>query len=117
VKGELGVPQGGILSPLLSNVVLHELDLFVTKLIAEQEERISNIPPSKKNPLYNQLSIHISRTKAKINLLKKDRLNNKTLLKEEIKARRESIKSRRSIPSKLSNPLYQKFRYIRYADD
>lgn len=44
VKGELGVQfkftQGGIVSPLLSNLVLHELDQFVSNLI--EENRKSN---------------------------------------------------------------------------
>ena len=31
-KSILGVPQGGIISPLLSNLVLHELDLFVAEI-------------------------------------------------------------------------------------
>lgn len=31
--GPLGVPQGGILSPLLSNIYLHELDVFVEQLM------------------------------------------------------------------------------------
>lgn len=39
VTGKLGVPQGGIISPLLSNVVLHELDLFIHKLMEEQNEK------------------------------------------------------------------------------
>lgn len=29
----LGVPQGGIISPILSNIVLHELDRYITDLI------------------------------------------------------------------------------------
>jgi len=118
VKGEFGVPQGGILSPLLSNVVLHELDLFITNLISEQEKNNSSTggPPVKNNPLYYKLSAKIFRTNATINLLKKDS-NNKKILEEKIKAKRELIKSRKSISSKVTNPLHRKIRYIRYADD
>jgi len=29
---EVGIPQGGVLSPILMNVVLHELDLFAVQL-------------------------------------------------------------------------------------
>lgn len=32
---ELGTPQGGILSPLLSNIYLHEFDNYINKLIDE----------------------------------------------------------------------------------
>lgn len=35
VDSPLGVPQGGTISPLLSNIYLHELDLFVEKLKLE----------------------------------------------------------------------------------
>lgn len=31
----MGVPQGGIISPLLSNLILHEFDLFVDNLMKE----------------------------------------------------------------------------------
>lgn len=30
---EVGIPQGSVLSPILMNIVLHELDLFATELI------------------------------------------------------------------------------------
>lgn len=33
VKPSIGTPQGGILSPLLCNIVLHQFDLFMDKLI------------------------------------------------------------------------------------
>lgn len=32
---ELGTPQGGILSPLLSNIYLHEFDMFMERLMEE----------------------------------------------------------------------------------
>ena len=35
ITPELGTPQGGILSPLLSNIYLHELDLFMESKMEE----------------------------------------------------------------------------------
>lgn len=50
VESTLGVPQGGGVSPLLSNIYLHELDKFVEKLIAEYDEPNKRV--SRHNPEY-----------------------------------------------------------------
>lgn len=45
VKGKIGTPQGSIVSPLLSNIVLDKLDKFMETLIGEfncGERRKSN---------------------------------------------------------------------------
>lgn len=41
---EVGTPQGGILSQLLSNIYLHELDLFMEKLAVEYQGEIKSSP-------------------------------------------------------------------------
>jgi len=45
---DIGVPQGGIISPLLSNLVLHELDVYMEQLIKEREELSLGEPPNHK---------------------------------------------------------------------
>jgi retron-type reverse transcriptase len=56
VKGVLGVPQGGIISPLLSNLVLHELDKYVSGLIKANRTENKGKKNNSINPEYLSLS-------------------------------------------------------------
>ena len=93
-----GVPQGGVLSPLLSNVYLHELDKFVETLKVKHQQSF-NRRGSKQNPVYT----------AKLKELKELRTAG------DGKAIRKAEFERRSIPSviRTSTRIY----YVRYADD
>lgn len=51
-----GVPQGGIISPLLSNLMLHELDKFVDKLKARVETGNAEEPRYLPNEAYTGLN-------------------------------------------------------------
>lgn len=51
----LGVPQGGILSPLLSNIYLHELDKFIQDTINKYSTPIGK-STTKISPAYMQIS-------------------------------------------------------------
>lgn len=94
-----GTPQGGILSPLLANIYLNELDKFVEERLLPEynygETRRSN-------PEYRRY--RYQRDKAK---LQNDR--------EAYKAWNQKM---RSVPSlDTHDPDYRRLRYLRYADD
>lgn len=108
----LGCPQGGVVSPILANIYLHELDCFVRDLAKNARGSISRKP----NKVYEKLRG------------KRDRLrfyrdkNGKTLPrpKSEINTYevRKITKEMRKIPSKEPmDPNFTKILYIRYADD
>lgn len=92
---QIGIPQGGILSPILCNIILHRFDKFM-------EEYIKNFEKGKlrkANPAYQ-----------KIQYLKKTA---KTL-----KEKRKYLNLMRQIPARDPNdPNFKRMYYIRYADD
>lgn len=97
----MGVPQGGIVSPLLSNVILHELDVFIEKRKHACETASVGHKPQKTNPRYTALSDLISKCR-------------------KLKARNEFVtahKLRRHVRSRIPNPCYSRIEYVRYADD
>nr|YP_010836030.1 hypothetical protein QLP54_mgp36 [Phyllosticta yuccae]WGC90046.1 hypothetical protein [Phyllosticta yuccae] len=113
VSTDVGVPQGSILSPLLSNLVLHELDQYMEKLMIEQKESNGKRRPYITNPLYHKLTMRINRAKKKINKLKGlNQDHNK-----EVTDYRRSIRERRKTKSQIPNPELIRVKYVRYADD
>lgn len=102
----LGVPQGGIISPILSNIVLHELDRYITDLIEAKSSKKKSI--STRNPKYDKPTRIIQYLRDKYNDVK----NRPEEIQEEIQ---NLIKERNSIPSTLSDG--NRIKYIRYADD
>src|SRR5947209_13948157 len=94
-----GVPQGGIVSPLLSNILLDKLDKFVENVLIPQYTRGSK---RKTNPEYERLR------KASRNQRKKGN----TEKAEELR------KQSQKLPSRMANdPDYRRLKYVRYADD
>jgi retron-type reverse transcriptase len=92
-------PQGGVVSPILSNIYLHRLDHFVERILIPQytrgERRVSN-------PAYKRVASAIERAR-------------KHGDREKV---RELRKRQRLLPSlDPQDPGYRRLRYIRYADD
>lgn len=100
-----GVPQGGIVSPILSNIYLHELDKYMEKYI-EQTNRSAYRNISKVNPKIVKYSNQLSKLGAEYHNSK-----DPNILKE-IKAVRTE---RNSIPSRIRTGI--RIQYTRYADD
>jgi len=99
-----GVPQGGTISPILSNIYLNAFDSYVTNLCEEFSTKGKLI--SKVNPLIVNYS-------NKLLLLDKKYQKNKDkdILKKIKKLRTE----RNTIPSRIRTGF--RVRYVRYADD
>lgn len=104
-----GCPQGGIISPILANIYLHELDLYV----AELSKGFQKPYKSRITVEYSRLSGRMTRVKQKIkkaeeagNMAEKERL-----LKELKKLRSQLLKT----PCKSQTD--KEIKYVRYADD
>jgi len=106
----VGVPQGGTLSPILSNIYLHELDKFVEGL--RRAEEAKGIPYSIDIPGYKNIHTVISNKRLIEKKTKDGELRNKLL--KEIKSLE---KVRASKPSKNTNYKTYQIWYVRYADD
>ncbi len=91
----LGTPQGGILSPLLANIVLHKMDVFMM----EEKKRYDKGDKRRKNPTYATLQAKKAKT---INPVRR----------KEILDKMRNIKRSDSF-----DPNYRRLMYIRYADD
>lgn len=94
-----GTPQGGIISPILANIYLNELDTFMEKICLEE-----STTKRKKgaNPIYRRLSWQ--RWEAKN--------------KGEYKNADEILKKMRQISSvNPMDPGFIRLNYVRYADD
>jgi group II intron reverse transcriptase/maturase len=94
-----GCPQGGVASPILSNVYLDKLDKFVEQELIPQYTRGTR---RKCNPEYDRMQYQLARARKR-----GDRA-----------AARDLEKQLRSLPaSDPMDPGYRRLKYTRYADD
>ena len=95
MESNLGLFQGNVTSPILNNIYLHELDIFMLNLRSSFNKGKS----CKKNPLYRRISY----------LMEKE--SNSNELK---KLRRERWKLNSKDPF---DPNFKRIHYVRYVDD
>jgi group II intron reverse transcriptase/maturase len=94
-----GVPQGGIVSPVLSNIYLHELDVFIEDTLIPQYSRGKY---RAHNPEYKRYEYRIAQAKNSGDV-------------DEV---RRLTQERNQLPSKdTHDPNFRRLRYVRYADD
>ena len=94
-----GAPQGGVASPILSNIYLDRLDTFVETVLIPHYTRGEH---RKRNPTYVEVTQALKRARSR-----GDRGRVRQLRKQQ-----------RSLPSgDPHDPGYRRLRYARYADD
>jgi group II intron reverse transcriptase/maturase len=94
-----GSPQGGVCSPVLSNIYLDKLDQYVETMLLPAYNRGQR---RASNPAYNALEYPLARA------TRKGTAQQSATLRQQ----------RRRLPSQDPNdPHYRRLRYVRYADD
>lgn len=94
-----GSPQGGVVSPVLSNIYLHKLDEYVETVLIPQYTQGTR---RRDNPAYDSATKALARARGR-----GDRAQ-----------ARELGQQRRSLPRRdPHDPGYRRLRYSRYADD
>lgn len=104
-----GTPQGGIVSPLLANIYLHELDKFVEKQSAaffKPRERLLT-------PEYSRISSEMARTKKKLQkAADTGNEDEKAFLLQRVSDLKAQL-----LKTPCKSQTDKQIKYVRYADD
>jgi group II intron reverse transcriptase/maturase len=107
-----GTPQGGVLSPLLCNIFLHQLDAYLMRDLGANETQSKRVSNSRRSPEYRKIERRIERLRCKL------KQTNGTAREALIRQLRELERQRKDTPYYAKEAKHpSKLGYVRYADD
>lgn len=107
-----GTPQGGIISPLLANIFLHQLDEFAIKELGANRKQSRKEERARRNPEYMKITSKIYKLRKKLALTDKEGHH---LITDELKGLEQQMKHTPCYAKDKRHPC--KVKYVRYADD
>jgi group II intron reverse transcriptase/maturase len=107
-----GTPQGGIISPLLANLFLHQLDEYAVKELGANRKQSRKEERARRNPEYMKITKKIYKLRKKLELTDKE---GHRLITEELEELERQMKHTPCYAKDKRHPC--KVKYVRYADD
>lgn len=109
-----GTPQGGVVSPLLANIYLHELDEWMRGKIAAFDKGVKRAM----HPDYRRVKDRICKLRRRVEKLRASENPDPVVIQSLLdRIGHESAESRTIPATDALDPNYRRLRYCRYADD